>query len=939
MPKYRGFLNGFCRIGVVLFFMLSAGTADTKAACVAEYLMEEGQNSLVGDTSGAANNAYFVGAPQWTEGHSEASAGALQFDGSVYMEIPDSASLDQVTGGFSMAAWIYVGSAGVTDTIVWKVGAFRIWRQNTNLLVTLEGVSTVSSYQLLSGLLTPDTWMHVAVTYDGTYLAGYVNGVRIRRVRVNSSPISISTSNYPLRVAWNGGAPHFQGKLDAVRLYSHALAVTDVAALMDTDMWSYTPLTVVQNGLAAAAIVIPNSPKPVESYAAQELQYHIQKASGATLAIYTEANKPAGFPGLIYVGACSAAAAAGIQGDYLDDNTYILKNFGTDYFFAGNDNAGEPLGMLHLSYTRIGSMLAVYHFLENAMQVKWLWPGTQGEVIPACSTISANESFVMGQPYLRHTRLNDASEWNWNGTSDYNGWTSLAARDAYLNEQSVWMRRQGFCRSISLEYNHAFGSWWTDYSATHPEYFNLLPDGTRRSDPYYWGGYHTLVSMCLSEPAFHRQIIDNWQASGASGYINCAENDTATKCTCPNCMAWDVPDPDVAIPWEQRLTYATNAFNNAQPEWYTYLGSMSDRFAKYLLAVQAEAQARGYADAAVIGYAYANYVKAPLTTALNDHVIIGIVPASYFPWTEQTQQAFREQWSGWSDTAGAQVFLRPNYFLDGHNMPIFFAHRFGSDFLYALRRNMIGTIFDTLTGQWGSQAANLYMLARVQTHVDPDWQQWGSDLNGDGAVNLDDLTILANQWLNLGDCGAMRYCADINRDLRVDLEDFQAVYDQWNQNDAQVEAILDEFYSAFGPAKNQVRAYFAHWQAVSDAATTSPHWAEWFVLADEIFTPAVMATGRTLLTQAQTAAVGDTAAVRLTTFLEKGLTNAELTLAAQKAWEYYQQVGTTASQNAWLAAINQLDTYRASIEADDICNMAFLRWAEDRVWDSAARAY
>ena len=152
-------------------------------------------------------------------------------------------------------------------------------------------------------------------------------------------------------------------------------------------------------------------------------------------------------------------------------------------------------------------------------------------------------------------------------------------------------------------------------------------------------GRADLVSMNLSNSDFHQQIVDNWIAAGASGYIACAENDTATKCTCPTCMAWDVQDPDLTIPWAQRLTYATNAFNAGQADWYTYLGSMSTRLAKYLLAVQQEAAGRGYANATLHAWSYTNYAKEPLGgVQLNDRIVIGVVPGLMFPWTDAKQQ-------------------------------------------------------------------------------------------------------------------------------------------------------------------------------------------------------------------------------------------------------------------------------------------------------------
>ena len=703
-------------------------------------------------------------------------------------------------------------------------------------------------------------------------------------------------------------------------------------------------LTIVEAGVATTAIVIPAGACPEGvTYAAEELQYHIAEATGATLGIHTESNKPPDYNGLIYVGDCQATSAVGIHGSSFEDNGFMVRSIGADLYMAGHDSYGEVLGMLHGNKTRIGTLLAVYEFLQQCMGVKWLWPGQSGEAIPTYSSLTAENIDIMGKPILAHSRLRDY------GSRGSEGWSSIDARDNYLHDQSVWMRRHGFCQSIDLDYGHSFEDYWDNYGVTNPEYFNLLPDGTRVSDPLYHGGPGRLIAMCMSESALWEQIVDDWVAGGATGWINLSKNDTATKCTCANCMAWDVEPPefesDYGHSWEDRLTVATDRFNAADMRWYRALGPMSDRYAKFIDAVRQEAASRGYGDAMFFGLAYSNRVSAPLETQLTDHVILGIVPATDYPWTDEMRQGSRSQWQGWTGLAGTRAFLRPNYFLQGHNMPIFIAGRFGEDFIYALRRNMLGTDFDSLTGQWGTQGPNLYMLARVQTHVDSSVAAWGPDLSADCRINMTDVALLADRWLiDTPNCPPNSPCADLNGDGIVDPCDLAGLVEQWCDGCGEVEAILDEFYEAFGPAEAAVRAYFAHWenvrenaaanwdalyqQAIDEGKAGDPsdpepfQWHHFLRAADIIFTPAVMTEGRTLINAAVTAAAGDPAAEQRVAFLEKGFTNAELTLATQAA----KASGNT---EEFQTALDTLDSYRASVEADNIANMNFLAWLED----------
>ncbi|NUQ02235.1 MAG: DUF4838 domain-containing protein, partial [Armatimonadetes bacterium] len=490
-----------------------------------------------------------------------------------------------------------------------------------------------------------------------------------------------------------------------------------------------------------------------------------------------------------------------------EPNAFRLTVRGESIFIAGRDDPGEPLR----DDVSAGTLFGVYELLERVLGVRWLWPGELGTHVPAAANLVVPELDLVLAPALRHTRLRFGGL-----MSAEAGWSNPAAREKFIHDQLVWLRRHRLARGISLEYGHGFETWYERHAATHPEYFNLLPDGTRRSDPMYHGGEDRLISLSVAEPGVVTERIKEWsqQRTAQRPWVNGAENDTCGKCVCELCLAWDGEPATPAA-----LARAKAAFAAGEPDWWKELGSVSDRYARFWMALQAEAQ-KTDPGATVLGYAYANYHEPPLRTRLNERIVVAIVPRLMYPWTAAKREAFRTQWAGWS-AAGARLYLRPNYTLDGHAFPIWYADQLAEDFNFVHANGLIATDFDSLTSSFGAQGPTLYTLARLQQH--PDWP---------------------------------------------------------------AERILAEWYGAFGPAEAAVRAYGDLWRRVSaqvDDQTLKAvlqrtpdggSWGRFYLIADGIFTPAVMAEAERLLAAARQAAGAQPTALRRVEFLEQGLRQA-----------------------------------------------------------------
>lgn len=627
---------------------------------------------------------------------------------------------------------------------------------------------------------------------------------------------------------------------------------------------------IVRDGKPMTVIVIPDKPVDCVKRAAEELQYHVKEASGATLEIVSESAGAKTEQGCIYLGACKATTSVGIVTDKLTRNGFIIRTVGANFFLAGRDTA--YLWYAHDMPAETGTLLAVYNFLDRQMGVRWLWPGKLGEVIPKASTISVGKLDQTVVLPLISSRFYPHS---WDA-----GWSNQQVCDQFQKDEHLWEQRHYFSWDPSISARHSFGKYWERFGKSHPEYFNMLPDGTRRSDPHYVGGGNPMyISMCVSESNLWNQIIEDWKAARTkrSPNIYVSENDTPGRCCCPRCMSWDVPDKGLNIPWEKRLEYAKRDFAKKSDGWYTNLGRLSDRYAKFYMEVLKLARQID-PNVYVMGYAYANYTEPPLQTKLDDHIVICYVGGIMYPWTPEKIQKDKDMWVAWANT-GASLSWRPNFMLDGHNMPIFIARKLGNLFSYFHKRGMIGTYFDSNMGQYGTRGPNLYVLARMEYAVGKP-----------------------------------------------------------------VDEILDEYYGAFGPAEAAVREYFSYWEKVSDAVTDQMldsyatqqktpeggHYGHFYMIADGVFTPEVMAKGQAILNKAADAAKGDKTASARVDFLLKGLKNAELTLAVQDAYRTYKASGNI---SAYQAAIKTLDDYRASVEADYIGNMGFLYRRENNSWD------
>ncbi|QYM78553.1 DUF4838 domain-containing protein [Horticoccus luteus] len=612
---------------------------------------------------------------------------------------------------------------------------------------------------------------------------------------------------------------------------------------------------VADEGKPAAVIVTPNHPSAVVRYAAQELVYHLEKATGATLPVITESAAKKTTGGRIYLGDTAAARAAGINVKTLAAEVFTLRTADDALIIAGNDSAGDPLE----NNTSAGTLFGVYEWLQRDVGVRWLWPGELGTFVPKSDRLAVPAVDATVAPSFIQRRVRPGLTFK--NEHPALGFTAKAAA-AYAKDQTVFLRRNRLGQSTKMTYGHAFTQWWNNYGTEHPDWFQLV-DGKR--GPEKPGAR---FSMCVSNPDLQQQIVDQWVAHGGAdrkgrlSFVNAVENDILGQCECDECRAWDGPQPA-----DKDKFYLPN---------FKVYGArfVSDRYARFALAVQQRA-AKHNPNAVVISYAYFNYFQAPTSgVKLNPHILIGLCPsAGWYPRMDDEHAWYKAQWQGWHDT-GARLFFRPNYFLDGYCMPFIFAHQFADDFQSTVRNGIIATDFDALTGQWSTQGPNLYLLMRL--HTAPT---------------------------------------------------------------ANPDALLAEYYSGFGPAAAEVKAYFDYWERytmdnrplINDvfADRVAIRWRTWAKAAHRVFPPDCFAPGEALLAKAAAAAAGDAEARARVTFLQDGLEHAKLSARAAALLTTAEPASTPERGQK---ALEALLAFRRAHEMEWIGNFNHDAWVEDPSW-------
>ncbi|MDO8705399.1 MAG: LamG domain-containing protein, partial [Sulfuricaulis sp.] len=212
----------------------NAFQANAATGLTAGYAFDEGSGTTATDASGHRYTGTLINGPAWTVGK---YGQALFFNGTnSYVSLPS--SLDIATLPFTIEAWIRPTSYADWRTIIGKRDSWNRSDMRFDLVlgsgdgrVRLEQPNSIISFSYAPPL---NTWTHLGIVAQSGSTRLYVNGV----LKQTLGTFTLGTdATAKVRIGMNADGPDvFSGLLDDIRIYTRALAPTEIQSDMNTSL-------------------------------------------------------------------------------------------------------------------------------------------------------------------------------------------------------------------------------------------------------------------------------------------------------------------------------------------------------------------------------------------------------------------------------------------------------------------------------------------------------------------------------------------------------------------------------------------------------------------------------------------------------------------------------------------------------------------------------
>ena len=424
-------------------------------------------------------------------------------------------------------------------------------------------------------------------------------------------------------------------------------------------------LTIAENGVAKAVIVIAEDASEPEQHAAAELADFLRHITGAKLDIVPP---PATGSSRLLVGTRAAKLAdADFSADGLGSDGIIIRTVGNDLILAG----GHPRGTLY----------AVYTFLEEHLGCRW-WSSTES-TIPKKTTLKVAKLNVRYVPALeyRSPYWFDAFDGDWAVRNKCNGHAHR------LDE-----KRGG--KHIYEGHVHTFNRLINPdkYFKDHPEWFSEI-NGQRT---------YKRAQLCLTNEEMRKELVKNLKArlraNPAATIASVSQNDWRGNCQCSRCAAIEKEE-----------------------------GSPAGLMLHFVNSIAADIE-KEFPQVAISTLAYQYTRKPPKYVKPRDNVIVRLcsIECSFSkPLADERNKEFRDDIVGWSKICNRLYIWDYTTNFKHHIMPHPNLRVLGPNVKFFADHNVKGVFEQGAYSTYGAEMAELraWVLARLLWDPTQDGQE------------------------------------------------------------------------------------------------------------------------------------------------------------------------------------------------------------------------
>ncbi len=419
-----------------------------------------------------------------------------------------------------------------------------------------------------------------------------------------------------------------------------AIAALILAATLWATDANAVSVDLVHDGVATASIVVAKQPTRSARLAAAELQYHVEKITGATLPIVTDDQSPTG--ARILVGESAATRTLYLRNDDFSPQEYLIKFLPETIVLMGRDQ--DDRGTFDYAdvttfpnfFHEQGTCYAVYDFLERHAQVRWYLPTELGECYPTAKTLQVSGDEVRRSPAMKYRMISHSSF-----PADLCGDTVTLENPPPhlpLREKHLFLLRHRLGGMPYLANHSLYGYYdrfWKEGDAqTEPAFEQFRPE-------YFAQGYQGKPpQMCYANPGLVRQVIqdarDYFDGKGlkhksyAQGdYFPIVPMDNSQFCKCAKCT-------------ERILKEATRGDGHFSNDM------VSNYFFAFVNEVAREVK-KSHPQKYIAALAYNYFVYPPTDFKLESNVSIQLCLVARNIYCQETQQNDRAILNAWAE--------------------------------------------------------------------------------------------------------------------------------------------------------------------------------------------------------------------------------------------------------------------------------------------------